>query len=285
GCGAGHRRRFPERHIDSADHRTKAAGKRSSADQHHCPAGNRYCVIRRKREHRIARRHLLLGEDVRIQRGTCGFHESSKWRHYYFRCCRFFSPGVGCARCISARRPKWSSSRVLESKLRRGVDRSHLESGSRSRPRRILRLSAGARCGYGSREGERQAGDRASLPRHRHSAGHYLPLLGFSHRRARQREQKVRRDTGTSSTIVAKWIVFYSYRSASTVSNCAARVAGTVPKMMPTPEATRMAIMAESPETGILYSVKKRTEKGTESPISVPRNPPVKEMKTASVRN
>src|SRR5262249_42848559 len=77
----------------------------------------------------------------------------------------------------------------------------------------------------------------------------------------------------------------YSYRRASTVSSCAARVAGTVPKIIPTPDATRIAIIADSPETGIRYSVKKRTENGTDSPISVPSKPPVKEINTASVRN
>lgn len=52
----------------------------------------------------------------------------------------------------------------------------------------------------------------------------------------------------------------YSYRKLSTGSNCAARAAGRVPKMTPTSDETKMAMMADSPEIGMRYSVRKRTE-------------------------
>lgn len=54
------------------------------------------------------------------------------------------------------------------------------------------------------------------------------------------------------------WV--YSYLKLSTGSNCAARAAGTVPKTTPTIDETNIAIIAESPEIGMRYSVKKRTE-------------------------
>src|SRR5579864_4660352 len=42
----------------------------------------------------------------------------------------------------------------------------------------------------------------------------------------------------------------YSYRRFSTGSSCDARVAGTVPKMMPTIDDTMIAMMADRPEMG-----------------------------------
>ena len=43
----------------------------------------------------------------------------------------------------------------------------------------------------------------------------------------------------------------YSYRRLSTGSSCEARVAGTVPKMIPTIEDTTIAMIADSPEIGM----------------------------------
>jgi len=42
----------------------------------------------------------------------------------------------------------------------------------------------------------------------------------------------------------------YSYRRLSTGSSCDARVAGTVPKMIPTIDDTMIAMIADSPEMG-----------------------------------
>jgi len=52
----------------------------------------------------------------------------------------------------------------------------------------------------------------------------------------------------------------YSYRRLSTGSSWAARVAGTVPKITPTTEDTMIAMMADRPEIGTRYSVRKRME-------------------------
>lgn len=53
---------------------------------------------------------------------------------------------------------------------------------------------------------------------------------------------------------------FYSWRKLSTGSSCEARVAGTVPKIMPTIDDTTMAMIADKPEIGMRKSVRKRTE-------------------------
>src|SRR5579864_7554461 len=45
----------------------------------------------------------------------------------------------------------------------------------------------------------------------------------------------------------------YSCRKLSTGSSCAARVAGNVPKMTPTSDDTTIAMIADSPEIGMLY--------------------------------
>ncbi len=52
----------------------------------------------------------------------------------------------------------------------------------------------------------------------------------------------------------------YSNFRDSTGSNCAARVAGRVPKTTPTSVAAASAIIADSPEIGMRYEVKSRTE-------------------------
>src|ERR1700683_1200321 len=52
----------------------------------------------------------------------------------------------------------------------------------------------------------------------------------------------------------------YSYRRLSTGSNWAARAAGTVPKITPTSDDTKIAITADQALTGTRYSVRKRTE-------------------------
>src|ERR1041385_5905124 len=52
----------------------------------------------------------------------------------------------------------------------------------------------------------------------------------------------------------------YSYLRLSTGSSLAALAAGTVPNRIPTRDETTMATMADKPEIGILYSVRKRTE-------------------------
>ncbi len=52
----------------------------------------------------------------------------------------------------------------------------------------------------------------------------------------------------------------YSYLKLSTGSSFDARVAGTVPKIMPTKDETKIATIADKPEIGIRYSVRKRTE-------------------------
>jgi len=52
----------------------------------------------------------------------------------------------------------------------------------------------------------------------------------------------------------------YSYRRLSTGSSCAARAAGTVPKITPTTDETTIAMRPESPVMGTRYSVRKRTE-------------------------
>ena len=55
------------------------------------------------------------------------------------------------------------------------------------------------------------------------------------------------RDAFLAAGVLAR----YSYRRLSTGSNWEARVAGTVPKMIPTMDETKIAIIAESPEIGI----------------------------------
>src|SRR5262249_20828863 len=77
----------------------------------------------------------------------------------------------------------------------------------------------------------------------------------------------------------------YSYRKLSTGSNCAARLAGSVPKIMPTSDDTTIAMIADRPEMGMRYSVKKRTENGIASPIRMRMSPPISEISTASDRN
>jgi len=42
----------------------------------------------------------------------------------------------------------------------------------------------------------------------------------------------------------------HSYRKLSTGSSCEARVAGTVPKMIPTTDDTTIAMIADNPEIG-----------------------------------
>src|SRR4029077_5670738 len=82
-----------------------------------------------------------------------------------------------------------------------------------------------------------------------------------------------------------RYVSHYSYRRLSTGSSLAARVAGTVPKRTPTREDTTMATIADSPEMGMRYSVKKRTEKGSASPMTTPTTPPIREIRMASDRN
>ena len=52
----------------------------------------------------------------------------------------------------------------------------------------------------------------------------------------------------------------YSNLRDSTGSNCAARVAGSVPKTTPTSVAAASAMIADSPEMGMRYEVKSLTE-------------------------
>ena len=77
----------------------------------------------------------------------------------------------------------------------------------------------------------------------------------------------------------------YSYRKLSTGSSCAALVAGIVPKIIPTSDDTMIAMIAESPEIGMRYSVKNRTENGMASPITIPITPPISEIRIASDKN
>lgn len=77
----------------------------------------------------------------------------------------------------------------------------------------------------------------------------------------------------------------YSYLRLSTGSNCAARVAGTVPKITPTIVETIIAIIADNPEIGIRKAVNQRTDSGSASPIIMPRMPPESEMNNASAMN
>src|SRR5579863_7781528 len=64
---------------------------------------------------------------------------------------------------------------------------------------------------------------------------------------------------------VSTWLIGsanhdHSNRKLSTGSSFAARAAGTVPNRMPTIAETTIATIAESPEIGIRYAVRKRTE-------------------------
>src|SRR5215469_859969 len=77
----------------------------------------------------------------------------------------------------------------------------------------------------------------------------------------------------------------YSYLKLSTGSSCAARVAGSVPKITPTNDDTTIAMIADNPEIGMRYSVKKRTENGIASPITMPMIPNINEIETASAKN
>lgn|SRR2546421_12432841 len=52
----------------------------------------------------------------------------------------------------------------------------------------------------------------------------------------------------------------YSYLKLSTGSNFAARAAGTVPNRIPTNDETTIATIADNPEIGTRYSVRKRME-------------------------
>ena len=77
----------------------------------------------------------------------------------------------------------------------------------------------------------------------------------------------------------------HSYLRLSTGSSWAARVAGRVPKIIPTRDETTIAIIADSPEMGMRYSVRNRTENGIASPITIPMTPPIREIKMASDKN
>ena len=77
----------------------------------------------------------------------------------------------------------------------------------------------------------------------------------------------------------------YSSRNASTGSIWAARVAGMVPKKMPTEVAAASAMATDQREMGRSKSVKTRTDSGTASPTTMPTIPPISEMMTASARN
>ncbi len=79
--------------------------------------------------------------------------------------------------------------------------------------------------------------------------------------------------------------MIYSYRKLSTGSNCAARMAGRVPNKIPTSDETTIAMIADRPEMGMRYSVKKRTENGMASPTMIPITPPISEIRMASDRN
>ena len=91
----------------------------------------------------------------------------------------------------------------------------------------------------------------------RESAWAYLHGTDNSHCRTLARRQSCTLKHGQTHRLYAE---FYSYRRLSTGSSCAARVAGTVPKRTPTTDETTIAIIAESPEIGMRYSVRKRTE-------------------------
>jgi hypothetical protein len=52
--------------------------------------------------------------------------------------------------------------------------------------------------------------------------------------------------------VIFTWeLVTYSCRKLSTGSSCEARVAGMVPKMIPTTDDTTMAMIADKPEMGM----------------------------------
>ena len=66
--------------------------------------------------------------------------------------------------------------------------------------------------------------------------------------------------SGSNRWISARLASVYSYRRLSTGSSLAARAAGTVPNRIPTSDDTTIATIADRPEMGMRYSVKKRTE-------------------------
>ena len=68
------------------------------------------------------------------------------------------------------------------------------------------------------------------------------------------------------------------------VSPLAVRIPGPEDNT-PTSEDTMMATIADSPDTGTLYSVRKRTENGRASPMRIPMTPPIREINMASDRN
>lgn len=79
--------------------------------------------------------------------------------------------------------------------------------------------------------------------------------------------------------------VNYSDLRDSAGSICAARVAGTVPKITPTRMDADKATTTDHTVIGGEKSVKMRIERGMVNPTNVPTSPPVNEMMMASVKN